>query len=382
MDTLFTSLACYLLGILSYKILLSISKKEIGDKASKILHSAELNAKKINEEAKEAARDRKNQVEAELSQEKRALLKQKEAIKKSQEALDKQKIKQRSLEEVANLSMHDAKKKIMDEAEKACRQKINKMVMEKENEAESTAKAYLIHAMQKMPDAVIDTTYKTIEKVSEKDKAKIIGPQGKNIDCFKRHFQVDLLIDATSTITLSSFHFERLETAHSGLVALLHSGKINPETIENAYHDAKKALEKRLMHYGQEALDILEIDSMDPKLISQIGKMRMQKTNGQNLYTHSLEVACMMKEISRLLDLDETLASKIGLLHDIGKTLTVETGLDHSTAGAQFVRECDESETIAAAINDHHTPEKISIQEAKLLKPADTLSSIRKGARK
>ena len=60
----------------------------------------------------------------------------------------------------------------------------------------------------------------------------------------------------------------------------------------------------------------------DP-LLELLGKLRFHTSYGQNLLAHSKEVAVLAGMLAEQLDLDINLASRAGLLHDIGKVLMV-----------------------------------------------------------
>jgi ribonuclease Y len=96
---------------------------------------------------------------------------------------------------------------------------------------------------------------------------------------------------------------------------------------------------------------------------------------------HSIEVAHIMGIMASELDLDSKLATRIGLLHDVGKSLTHEVEGPHALIGAEFCRRYRESATVANGIAAHHMDEEPKSIYGVLSQAADSLSAARPGAR-
>jgi uncharacterized domain HDIG len=113
----------------------------------------------------------------------------------------------------------------------------------------------------------------------------------------------------------------------------------------------------------------------------QIGAMRLFTTVGQNLLDHSLEVSALMGMLAGEMEKDASLARRIGLLHDIGKTLSDDIGGTHAERGSEFLAKFGESHLVVNGVASHHGQIAPLSFEASLCPIADALSASRLGAR-
>ena len=82
------------------------------------------------------------------------------------------------------------------------------------------------------------------------------------------------------------------------------------------------------------------------------------------------------------LRLDEKMARRAGLLHDIGKAIDYETEGTHPEIGADAATKAGEHENIINAIASHHEDCEMTSPYAVLVSAADSLSGARPGARR
>jgi ribonuclease Y len=124
------------------------------------------------------------------------------------------------------------------------------------------------------------------------------------------------------------------------------------------------------------------IKSMNPELIRILGQLKFRFSYGQNALQHSLEVAYLTGIMASELGLDEILARRAGLLHDIGKAVDHQVEGPHAAIGADLARRYGEPHEVVNAIASHHEDEEPTTIYAVLVAAADAISASRPGARR
>jgi ribonuclease Y len=97
---------------------------------------------------------------------------------------------------------------------------------------------------------------------------------------------------------------------------------------------------------------------------------------------HSLEVAQLAALMAIELGVNDTIAKRGGLLHDIGKAIDREMEGTHLELGRQVLEKYDEKREIIHAMECHHGDYDPTTVEAVLVNAADALSAARPGARR
>ena len=121
---------------------------------------------------------------------------------------------------------------------------------------------------------------------------------------------------------------------------------------------------------------------MHPELAKLIGQLRFRASYGQNALHHSLEVAHLCGLFAAELGIDETIAKRAGLLHDIGKALDHKIEGPHALIGADIAKRYNELPEIVNAIASHHEDDEPQTLYALLVASADAVSASRPGARR
>ncbi len=291
------------------------------------------------------------------------------------------------LERVAQMSASDAREELLNAVKQKTKNEIEAYIRDQEDEAKSksadVAKEIIGVAIQRYAqEETIERTVSVIGLPNDEMKGRIIGREGRNIRAIEQATGVDLLIDDTpETITISCFDPIRREVARQALEILLKDGRIQPGRIEEVVARVQTELKDSILKTGEDALFKLSIGKVDKEITELIGRMRYRYSYGQNALTHIMEVAKITGVMAAELGLNQQLAKRAGLLHDIGKALDFELEGSHVELGAKICRKHGEHPNIINAIESHHGDVQANNIYSVLVQAADTLSAARPGAR-
>ena len=306
--------------------------------------------------------------------------------KKLQEQIDNQIV---VLEGVAKMSQQDARKELFSVVEKKMEHETIAYIKDKEEEAKATAqqKAQNIIALAIERMSQQETQERTVSVVSipgEEMKGRIIGREGRNIRAFEQATGVELNIDDTpDLITITCFNPVRREVARLALEHLIRDGRIQPGRIEEVVKKYQQEIDQEIMNAGEDAIFKLGIGKIDREIVKLIGTMKYRYSYGQNALQHSIEVAYLAGAMAAELGLNQQMAKRAGLLHDIGKALNIEQqDGSHVELGYKFCKKHGEKEIVLNAILSHHGDVEPKFLTSHLVIAADTISAARPGARK
>jgi putative nucleotidyltransferase with HDIG domain len=133
---------------------------------------------------------------------------------------------------------------------------------------------------------------------------------------------------------------------------------------------------------GEQATFDADIHGLAPELVKLLGRLKYRTSYGQNVLSHSLEVAHLAGLMAAELGANAKLAKRAGLLHDLGKAVDHEVEGSHAVIGANLARRYSESEAIVHVIEAHHNDVEPETVEAVLVAAADAVSGARPGARR
>ena len=317
------------------------------------------------------------------------LKKRGELVEARLDELEQLKLRQtEKLETIAAMSKEDARavllKQVDDELTHEKAMKISAYQANMKDECDNLARELIGQAIARCAaDATSEATVSVVPLPSDEMKGRIIGREGRNIRALETATGCDLIIDDTpEAITLSSFDQTRREVARMALERLIADGRIHPARIEETVDKCRRELEIQMKREGDKAVMELGIHSLHPDLVKLIGRLKYRTSFGQNVLSHSLEVAWLAGLMAGELGVNVQLARRAGLLHDIGKALDHEIEGSHVQIGVDICKKYRENPQVIHAIEAHHGDVEPKTTLAFIIMAADAISAARPGARR
>lgn len=293
----------------------------------------------------------------------------------------------RTLEKVAGMTVEEAKKKLTDmmleEAKTDAAKLIRRIEEEAKNEADKKGRKIMTQAIERMSgEWVAEKTITVVNLPSDEMKGRIIGREGRNIRTIEQMTGVDLIIDDTpNAVVLSTYNPVRREVARVVLERLIQDGRIHPTRIEEMVEKVSREIDQQIKEAGEAAVFELGIHGVHPELVKLLGMLKFRTSFAQNVLTHSIEVGFLCGAMASELGMNEKLARRAGLLHDVGKAVSHEVEGSHAIIGADFSKKYGEDPRVVHAIAAHHEDVPQETALAHLVDAADALSGARPGAR-
>ena len=358
----------------------SDADKEIKDRR------AEITRQERRIDQKEEALDKRT---AQMERKEEDLKRRSETVEARLDELEQLKLRQtEKLETIAAMSKEDARavllKQVDDDLTHEKAMKISAYQANMKDECDNLARELIGQAIARCAaDATSEATVSVVPLPSDEMKGRIIGREGRNIRALETATGCDLIIDDTpEAITLSSFDQTRREVARMALERLIADGRIHPARIEETVDKCRRELEIQMKREGDKAVMELGIHSLHPDLVKLIGRLKYRTSFGQNVLSHSLEVAWLAGLMAGELGVNVQLARRAGLLHDIGKALDHEIEGSHVQIGVDICKKYRENPQVIHAIEAHHGDVEPKTTLAFIIMAADAISAARPGARR
>jgi ribonuclease Y len=289
------------------------------------------------------------------------------------------------LSKVARMTPDEAKKALLDEVQQDLIGEIAKKIRAAEEkikeEAHEKALEVLLDAMkQGATGYVAEYTVSSVTVPNEDAKGRIIGVGGRNIRTFEKEAGVEIEIDETNEIRLSSFDSVRREIAKRALEILIKDARIQPSRIEEVIRQVKASMEEVLLEEGKKICHECGVFNLPVELMRLIGRFRFRTSYGQNLGIHTIEETKMGIAIAQEIGANSDVVRLGCLLHDVGKIITNEEG-NHIELGVNLLKKYGMPKEVIACVAEHHEDKPFSSNESVIVWMADAISGSRPGAR-
>jgi len=312
----------------------------------------------------------------------RGLLDKEKELDREQEKWTKE------LERISGLTAAEAKKLLIqsleNEAMHEAQVKINLIEQEAQVTAERKARDIVVSTIQRIAtDVSSEVTVSTVSLPNDEMKGRIIGREGRNIRTLETLTGVDIIIDDTpEAVVISCFDPIRKEIARVSLERLISDGRIHPARIEEVVQKVTKEISQTIYEEGEKVLFELGIHNMTPEGTRALGRLHFRTSYGQNVLSHSKEVALVAGALAAEIGADVEACKRAALLHDIGKGVETDGDGNHAEIGMELARKIGEDPNVVNAVGAHHNDVEPTSLEAVVVQISDAISASRPGARR
>lgn len=382
----------------------SFRESELKSKEAALRQKEELEEQRAKSAEEARARDEDlSQREHVLKQQSEGLRKQEKMVEVTQrrltEKLERNTKREKDLNEIfdeqrqalhriTGLSKDEATSRLLTLLEDDLTQEIGTRLLKHERaleeQLEQKSRDMLLIALQRYAASqTADSTTSTVDIPNDDMKGRIIGREGRNIRSFEKETGIDVIIDDTpGVVIVSGFDPVRREVARISLEKLIADGRIHPSRIEEVVKETEKEIRKVIRRKGVEAADEVGVPGLHDRIVDYLGRLNYRTSYSQNVLRHSIEVAFIAGLLAEMVGLDEQLARRCGLLHDIGKAADHELEGGHPKIGADLLKRHGEGPDVVHAALGHHDEIITDYPYTVLVAAADACSASRPGARR
>ncbi|MBI2590748.1 MAG: ribonuclease Y [Candidatus Blackburnbacteria bacterium] len=291
----------------------------------------------------------------------------------------------KKLERASNLTREEAKKQLLSEIEKDIvaekARRIRQMEESIKLEAQEKSREILADAMRHGATGyVAEYTVSSVRLPNDEVKGRIIGREGRNIRAFEQATGVEIELDETNELRLSSFDAIRREIAKRSLEQLVKDGRIQPTRIDEVVAQVQAQMEDVLLEEGKIICHTCGVYDLPLELVRLIGRYKFRTSYGQNLALHTIEETKIGVQIAHEIGANVEIVKKGCLLHDIGKVVTDEEGT-HVQLGVSVLKKYGLLQEVIDTVAEHHEDKPFSSVESVIVYTADAISGSRPGAR-
>ena len=315
--------------------------------------------------------------------------KREERLTRQNEESDKLLAEQRStLERISGMNAEHAREMLLEKIRYDLQRVATEIGREKvdqaKEQADREAKRIIASAIERCStDQTVQSSISVVSLPDDDIKGRIVGREGRNIISFEAATGVKVIVnDTPEAVVLSSFDPVKRDIARLAMEALVKEGRINPGRVEEVVAQAEKKIEATIEEEGKRTVREVGIDDMHPELVKLVGKLKYRTSFGQGMIGHCKEVAFIAGAMAAELRLNQKMARRCALLHDIGKSIDHEQEGTHVGIGVDLAKKYGESDEVINAILYHHEEAEPLSPISFLVKAADAISSSRPGARR
>jgi len=291
----------------------------------------------------------------------------------------------KQLEKVSGMTKEEAKKQLLAEVQQELTSEIAKKIRAAEERirltANEKAREILVDAMRHgATQYTAEYTVSVIKVESEEVKGRIIGREGRNIRAFEKEAGVEIELDETNEIRLSSFDSIRREIARLSLLKLIKDARIQPSRIEEVVAQTRAQMEDILLEEGKKIAEECGVYNLPVEIVKLLGRFKYRTSYGQNLALHTIEETKIGVAIAHDIGANVETVRLGCVLHDIGKVVADEEG-SHVDVGVSVIKKHGFTREVIAAVAEHHEDKQFSSVESVIVWIADAISGSRPGAR-
>ncbi|WP_253715933.1 Rnase Y domain-containing protein [Bdellovibrio bacteriovorus] len=356
------------------------------------------------EDLQEVAAEKKSKADSIAHEEKKKLQEREADVKKQEQALKTQeasltriKEAQKSLNQdlvqrlttKLNTSAEEFKTQLKNQMEEDSKKRAARFIQESEEDVKEHAET----RAKKILSLVIDRfarpycAERGIGAVNFPDnhvRKLFCDPAGNNIKAVQDSCGCDIIVeDGMDMVGVAGFDPVRRELTRRTLERIFKEKKnINPDFIRKIAENQKKELFKNIKHDGDALAKELKLEGLNAEVRQMMGSLRYRYSFTQNQYFHCGEVGWLAGLMAAEIGVDIKKARRVGMLHDIGKSMDHSIEGGHAVIGADFIAARGEAADVVHAVKAHHFDEQPSSDHAFLVIAADAVSGARPGARR
>ena len=330
-----------------------------------------------------------NHRDKELTRWERDVRQKASKLDRKQNDLDQVMVEQRGqLERISGMNVEHAKEMLLEKIEADLHRTATAMgreiIDQAKERSERESKRIIAQAIERCStDQTVQSSISVVALPDDDIKGRIVGKEGRNIIAFEAATGVKVIVnDTPEAVVLSSFDPVKRDVARLAMEQLVKEGRINPSRVEEVVADCEQQIEGLIEEEGRQAICEVGLDKMHPELIKLLGRLKYRTSYGQSMLGHAKEAAFLAGAMAAELRLDERLARRCALLHDLGKAVDHEQEGTHMDIGVTLARKYGEGKEVENAMLYHHEKAEATTPISFLVAAADAISSSRPGARR